>query len=610
MLAQAVQLYGHPVVLHGQCDESQIPKRGTVMTSSQSGTDLSAKMDEATTETGKMVEVDPKHRAKLDGNLVIENINLEKIVATDFHPRSDLGDIDSLAGSIERDGLLTPPTVMFNPETGDYESLFGKRMIAACGKLGKASVPCIVRPKVDDAEAAHLSYMENKFRKDFNPIEEALHYQRMKNLGYTHSQLTVKGYGTGANITNKLKILTLPPDVQELIKNGKITETAGLKLLNMTVPEEQVRMAKEAIRFNDSVTALEKRIKRFLAVGSKVKSSNTYTPNALDPDLKGIFLRDSRDMSEIPDNSVDMVLGSPPHGVGKFEFEEKYNFDSMLNETHEVVKEVARTLKSGCVAAINCTDIQHYVRKQGQAEHKEWLFVGPLIQNEARKHGLILNDVIQWVKQISWSTKLNYSYAFDGKKPHAAYRHIKQTEQIFIFRKNGEREFPEGEVALRSRLSQEQWKSWCSNVWNIPTKPGQNQEGHPCVYPEELCHRLIKMYSYEGETVLDPWLGSGTTVKVARDLNRIGIGYERELKYKPVIMKKLGIKPVSGLADLKPIKMIKYAEEQLEASIPDKTAGANGQLVEDKSGFLPDLQGIAIDPTASDSADQYFCSYV
>ena len=92
------------------------------MTSIEGGTDFSAKMAEATTETGKMVEAGPKHRAKLDGDLVIENINLNKIVATDFHPRSDLGDIDSLAGSIEREGLLTPPTVMLNPKTGKYES--------------------------------------------------------------------------------------------------------------------------------------------------------------------------------------------------------------------------------------------------------------------------------------------------------------------------------------------------------------------------------------------------------------------------------------------------------------------------------------------------------
>jgi DNA modification methylase len=70
-----------------------------------------------------------------------------------------------------------------------------------------------------------------------------------------------------------------------------------------------------------------------------------------------------------------------------------------------------------------------------------------------------------------------------------------------------------------------------------------DMDDHPSIYPDELVYRLIKMFSYEGDTVLDPFLGSGTTVKVARELNRDGIGYEKELQYKPVIMEKLGSLP-------------------------------------------------------------------
>jgi DNA modification methylase len=66
-------------------------------------------------------------------------------------------------------------------------------------------------------------------------------------------------------------------------------------------------------------------------------------------------------------------------------------------------------------------------------------------------------------------------------------------------------------------------------------------QGHPAMYPDELAYRLIKMFSYEGDTVLDPFLGSGTTIKVARQLGREAIGYEREDQYKQVIMEKLGV---------------------------------------------------------------------
>ena len=80
------------------------------------------------------------------------------------------------------------------------------------------------------------------------------------------------------------------------------------------------------------------------------------------------------------------------------------------------------------------------------------------------------------------------------------------------------------------------------------------------MYPDELVKRLIQMFSYVGDTVLDPFLGSGTTVKVARELGRVGIGYERELQYKSVIMKKLGIPEDAE----QPETMVQYAERILK----------------------------------------------
>ena len=83
--------------------------------------------------------------------------------------------------------------------------------------------------------------------------------------------------------------------------------------------------------------------------------------------------------------------------------------------------------------------------------------------------------------------------------------------------------------------------AYVNGVWEI--EPTRNNQGHPCMYPDELVNRLVRMFSYVGDTVLDPFLGSGTTVKVARELGRYGVGFERELQYKPIIMKKLGLIP-------------------------------------------------------------------
>jgi DNA modification methylase len=101
--------------------------------------------------------------------------------------------------------------------------------------------------------------------------------------------------------------------------------------------------------------------------------------------------------------------------------------------------------------------------------------------------------------------------------------------------------------------------SYVNGVWKI--EPVRNTDGHPCMYPGELVNRLIRMFSYVGDTVLDPFLGSGTTVKVARDLERVGIGYERELKYKPVIMKKLGLNPDEAVAEA--TTMAEYLEQTM-----------------------------------------------
>jgi hypothetical protein len=116
-------------------------------------------------------------------------------------------------------------------------------------------------------------------------------------------------------------------------------------------------------------------------------------------------------------------------------------------------------------------------------------------------------------------------------------------------------------------------------VWEINTV--KKMEGHPCIWPDELPHRLIKMFSYEGDTVLDPFLGSGTTVKVARELNRDGIGYERELQYKPVIMEKLGISTAAEAAAVSG-SMMEFARKSLPAELFDESEPAQSSDSKDE----------------------------
>lgn len=155
---------------------------------------------------------------------------------------------------------------------------------------------------------------------------------------------------------------------------------------------------------------------------------------------------------------------------------------------------------------------------------------------------------------------------------HTLYKFVPQVELILIFRKKGEREgLPSKEIQKRSHLTDAEFLEWGKDIWLINKVPN---DGHPCTWPDEFPERLIRMFSYEGDTV-----------KVARDLGRVGIGYERELKYKPVIMEKLGIKPAEVPVAEKSNKMKTYAEEQLKNTYAEGICEAELEYQE----YTPDL---------------------
>jgi DNA modification methylase len=171
--------------------------------------------------------------------------------------------------------------------------------------------------------------------------------------------------------------------------------------------------------------------------------------------------------------------------------------------------------------ALNVDDIHNFKGRKGKNDFSQIQPMGHIYQSCLRKYDIILKDIIIWKKSMAWYSKQHMAYSDD--LVHTKYRILQNFEPIYIFWKKGERELPSEEVILRSKLNKEEYLSWIPGVWEID--PLKNMEGHPCIWPDELPRRLIKMFTYEGDTVLDPWLGSGTAVKVARELNRDGIGY-------------------------------------------------------------------------------------
>ena len=133
-------------------------------------------------------------------------------------------------------------------------------------------------------------------------------------------------------------------------------------------------------------------------------------------------------------------------------------------------------------------------------------------------------------------------------------------EFILIFKKYGNPPKVTKEIKDQSKLTDEEWNQYVTGHWNFP---GEKQDKHLAMFPEELPKRLIKMFSFVGDTVLDPFIGSGTTSLAAKNLNRNSIGYEINGDFLPVIKEKLGIKQGSIFQDVT-FEIIKQEELKID----------------------------------------------
>ena len=507
-----------------------------------------------------LVGVEP-HGGTTDKGMELRIIPIDSIIIPQHHPRTDQGNIEELQGSLRRDGMQEP-LLVYSIGEDKYAVIDGARRLIASKGMGMEHISCLVHGELSEADAVHLSYVKNVERKTLNPIEIALHIKTMKDdFGYTLDELELKGYGSRSAIADKLKLLDLSKKVQRLIQGGAITPGHAKAIVKLPTIEEQDRMAKRIVDFDLTVRVTDDRVSRYLAKKRKAKKSRTKEIIPSDH-VPGVYFKDSRNMSELPDKYVHLIVSSPNYHVG-MEFEKGLTFKEHLAETRDGMGECARVLVPGGSMALNVADIVNFRGNTGTNDKPQWQFMGHRYQSYLRKYGVILTDVIIWEKRPAWTKDRHPK--FKETTTHTSYRFFDNWEPIYIFRKKGEREIPSEDIVQKSMLTREQWIAYVPGVWKI--EPTRNLQGHPCMYPDELVKRLVQMFSYVGDTVLDPYLGSGTTVKVARELGREGIGYERELKYKPVIMKKLGIEP-EATEGTPSETMADYAERSLDSDAP------------------------------------------
>ena len=256
-----------------------------------------------------------------------------------------------------------------------------------------------------------------------------------------------------------------------------------------------------------------------------------------------IYFQDAINIRKLKEKSVHLVVTSPPYWkIKDYGNKEQIGyFDSLnhyLEKLNNIWGECIRVLYSGCKLCINIGE--QFLRA---IKNKRVYQIIPL-------HSYLINGILRefsdkvvYLGSINWN-KVSTSNTSGGGHvmgsifyPRNGYFFINR-EYIAIFRKNGKDPKPNPELKKKSYIPIEDWRKYFKDTWNFP---GITQEEHDAMFPEELPRRLIKMYSFVGDTVLDPFLGSGTTCKIASELGRNSIGYEigfnRE-NWKQIIKKK------------------------------------------------------------------------
>jgi len=242
-------------------------------------------------------------------------------------------------------------------------------------------------------------------------------------------------------------------------------------------------------------------------------------------------------MKEVPDQSVHLVVTSPPYWQLKDYGDERQigfhdSYEEYINNLNLVWNECHRVLHKGCRLCINIGD--QFARSVYYGRYKV-IPIRTEIIKFCESAGFDYMGAIIWQKITTTHTTGGATVMGSFPYPRSGILKL-DYEFILILKKHGNPSRVTREVKEQSRLSREEWNQYFTGHWNFP---GEKQNRHLAMFPEELPRRLIKMFTFIGDTVLDPFLGSGTTTAVAKKLSRDSIGYEISESFLPIIEGKL-----------------------------------------------------------------------
>lgn len=260
---------------------------------------------------------------------------------------------------------------------------------------------------------------------------------------------------------------------------------------------------------HDSSQFYNSRLYEGLISDEKVKQIENKIPPEL---LNKHFCHSSESMNELPDNSVHLMITSPPYNVTK-EYDDNLSLEEYLQLLKRVWKETYRVLVPGGRACINVANLGR----------KPYIPLHSYIISAMSEIGFQMRGEIIWNKASSASPSTAWGSWLSAANPVLRDIH----EYILIFSKDS---FTHASKGKESTISKEEFLEWTKSVWTFPAVSAK-KIGHPAPFPEELPNRLIKLYSFKHDVILDPFLGSGTTSLSAIKNGRSYVGYDTNKKY-------------------------------------------------------------------------------
>lgn len=276
------------------------------------------------------------------------------------------------------------------------------------------------------------------------------------------------------------------------------------------------------------------------------------------------YYKSSTNMCEVADNSVDLIITSPPYfNIKEYATNNKRNnkkidnlpddmgaindYQRFIESLLLVWEECFRILKPNGKLCVN-VPLMPITKAQMNTHYNRHIFD---LQSDIQRS--ILNKTEFYLYDLYiWNRIYQTKPLMFGSYPNPCNLYSQNTSEfITIFVKDGKpnKEIPR-EIIEQSRLTQKEWLDFTKHIWDIPPpdKSDIAWNRHPAIMPKEIPYRLIKMFSFVGDIVLDCFAGSGTTLMVAKDLKRNYIGYELYKQYKPVIIDK--VNSVNRLFDI------------------------------------------------------------